>query len=297
MGCEAYALDLNPVAHIIELCTLVYPQKFGKPDPTTHGMTGSKNAKGEATWGGLAQEVRYWGDWVLKKVKAEIGDLYPLIPDPDAPGEEIDGAKQRKMPFAKGGQQLLKVAKGFLTPVAYLWTRTVRCKKPSCGAVVPLLKQTWLCNKNGRYVALRVVAPRGGQQVRFEVVESKTEEGLGFDPAAFSKGGNAECPFCGTVADTDYVQNEGGAERLGHQMMAVVANGSSGKTRVLCAWEWRYSARRGVELVHESRRFVPQFLPVCRLSQSKQIHARWMFNATGSASGPTSTTAVNCCAY
>ena len=33
LGCEAYALDLNPVAHIIELCTLVYPQKYGKPDP------------------------------------------------------------------------------------------------------------------------------------------------------------------------------------------------------------------------------------------------------------------------
>ena len=28
LGCEAYALDLNPVAHIIQLCTLVYPQKY-----------------------------------------------------------------------------------------------------------------------------------------------------------------------------------------------------------------------------------------------------------------------------
>jgi len=35
LGCEAHALDLNPVAHIIELCTLVYPQKYGKPDLTT----------------------------------------------------------------------------------------------------------------------------------------------------------------------------------------------------------------------------------------------------------------------
>jgi REP element-mobilizing transposase RayT len=83
LGCEAYALDLNPVAHIIQLCTLVYPQKYGKPDPNVRGMTGPKNAKGETTWGGLADEVRYWGEWVLKKVKAEIGDLYPLIPDPD----------------------------------------------------------------------------------------------------------------------------------------------------------------------------------------------------------------------
>jgi putative DNA methylase len=78
LGCEAYALDLNPVAHIIELCTLVYPQKYGKPDPDTRGMTGPKNAKGETTWGGLADEVRFWGKWVLEKVKAEIGDLYPV---------------------------------------------------------------------------------------------------------------------------------------------------------------------------------------------------------------------------
>ncbi len=81
LGCEAYALDLNPVAHIIQLCTLVYPQKFGKPDPKARGMTGPKNDKGESTWGGLAEEVRYWGNWVLEKVRAEIGDLYPPIPD------------------------------------------------------------------------------------------------------------------------------------------------------------------------------------------------------------------------
>lgn len=82
LGCEAYALDLNPVAHIIELCTLVYPQKYGKPNPTARGMTGPKNDKGETTWGGLAAEVRYWGNWVLDRVRKEIGDLYPPIPDP-----------------------------------------------------------------------------------------------------------------------------------------------------------------------------------------------------------------------
>jgi putative DNA methylase len=86
LGCEAYALDLNPVAHIIELCTLVYPQKYGKPDPNARGMTGPRNEKGQTTWGGLAEEVRYWGNWVLEKVKAEIGDLYPLIPDPEYKG-------------------------------------------------------------------------------------------------------------------------------------------------------------------------------------------------------------------
>jgi len=89
LGCEAYALDLNPVAHIIQLCTLVYPQKYGKPDTTARGMTGLKSEKGETTWGGLADEVRYWGNWVLKKVKSEIGDLYPLLHDPQYKGKKV----------------------------------------------------------------------------------------------------------------------------------------------------------------------------------------------------------------
>ncbi|HOK06030.1 MAG TPA: DUF1156 domain-containing protein, partial [Syntrophales bacterium] len=226
LGCEAYALDLNPVAHIIELCTLVYPQKYGKPDPTIRGMTGSKNAKGETTWGGLADEVSYWGEWVLKKVKVEIEDLYPLIPDPEAKGN-----RPVVQPEMWESSEKKTVPPGFLMPVAYLWTRTVRCKNPSCGATVPLVRQTWLCKKKDRYVALRMIAPKGEKKVRFEVTESRTEKGPGFDPAGFSKGGNATCPFCGTVADSDYVKTEGRAKRMGEQMMAIVCTrpGRQGK--------------------------------------------------------------------
>jgi len=227
LGCEAYALDLNPVAHIIELCTLVYPQKYGKPDPNAQGMTGPKNEKGETTWGSLAEEVRYWGNWVLKKVRAEIGDLYPLIPDPEKPPRELVPDEQLSLFPDEKGQLKLKVPGGFLVPVAYLWTRTVRCKNPSCGATVPLVKQTWLCKKKGgnkspgRYVALKVIAPKDEKKVRFEVVEATTQAGLGFDPSIGSKGGNATCPFCGTVADSGYVKAEGCAKRMGEQMMAI----------------------------------------------------------------------------
>ncbi len=28
LGCEAHAVELNPVAHLIEFCTLVYPQRY-----------------------------------------------------------------------------------------------------------------------------------------------------------------------------------------------------------------------------------------------------------------------------
>ncbi|MBI3818878.1 MAG: DUF1156 domain-containing protein [Planctomycetes bacterium] len=229
LGCDAYALDLNPVAHIIEHCTLIYPQKYGKPDPALRGMTGQKNAKGETTWGGLASEVRYWGTCLLNKVKGEIGDLYPPIPDPEA--KKISNNLSKALPGLDNTKKS-GATKGFLTPVAYLWTRTVSCKNPNCLAIVPLVKQTWLCKKKDRYVALRVIAPRGRKQARFEVVEATTERNLGFDPEAGSKGGNATCPFCGTVADSDYVKVEGCAHRIGTQMMAIACTREGRKGKV-----------------------------------------------------------------
>jgi putative DNA methylase len=241
LGCDAYALDLNPVAHIIQLCTLVYPQKYGKPDPTALGLTGPKNAKGETTWGGLAEEVGYWGEWVLKKAKAEIGDLYPPIPDPEAKpakgrnGEDAFEEPQATMGFAADPQQRLKPKAGHLLPVAYLWTRTVTCKNPNCKATVPLVRQTWLCKKDKHYAALKIIAPRGRKQVRFEVAEATSEKELGFNPAGFSKAGNATCPFCGTVADSDYVKAEGCAGRLTTQFMAVACSRPAQQSKVYLA--------------------------------------------------------------
>ena len=149
LGCRAYALDLNPVAYVTELCTLVYPQKYGRPDADARGLAGPKNRKGEATWSGLANEVRYLGELVLAKLKAEIGELYPLIPDPQFKGKRLeiqaDWLKEHD-----------EVPPGYLMPVAYLWTRTVQCKNPACKASVPLVKQTWLARKPGRYAALKV---------------------------------------------------------------------------------------------------------------------------------------------
>ncbi len=233
-------------------------------------MTGPKNAQGETTWGGLSAEVRYWGNWVLDRVRKEIGDLYPPIPDPEVwstpPEIEFDRqasawnvVKEGKL---KRGVRLEAPAvprsllpdngddetdgeeangsvdtgapalpPGFLQPVAYLWTRTVRCKNPGCSATVPLVKQTWLCKKTDRNVALNMIAPRGKKAVRFDVVESQQESSLGFDPSAFSKAGNATCPFCGTVADIEYVKNEGWNGRMSRQLMAVVGtkHGQVGK--------------------------------------------------------------------
>ncbi len=223
LGCEAHALDLNPVAHIVELCTLVYPQMYGKPDPN------SKGAGKDGTWAGLAAEVKHWGEWVLETVREEIGDFYPLIPDPKDRGRRA--ATQNTL-WARSKKE---VPPGYLVPVAYLWTRTVRCKNASCGATVPLVKQTWLRKKKGDFVALKIVAPRGAKTVRFEVVESASERGLGFDPEAGSKGGNATCCFCGTVVDNDYIKSEGQSTRIDRQLMAIACAKPAARGKVYLA--------------------------------------------------------------
>lgn len=233
LGCEAYALDLNPVAHLIELCTLVYPQQYGKPDPSATGC-----AEG-GIWAGLAAEVEHWGQWVLDRARDEIGDLYPPIPDPRHFERSVESPAQLSMDLTvKESRESYDAEAGMLTPVAYLWTRTVRCKNPACGGTVPLARQTWLCKKKGRYVALRPDAetnrdkPPGEKIVRYEVVEATTQKGLGFNPAGGSRGGNVPCLFCGTVVDSDYVKEEGQAGRIGVQPMAAVTPNPDGTGKI-----------------------------------------------------------------
>jgi putative DNA methylase len=215
LGCETYAIELNPVAHIIELCTLVYPQKYGKE---------------------LASEVEKWGNWVIEKVREEIGDLYPAIRDRK---EEVDSGEIEEdksplqlnllsQPESKNRNSQSKS----LTPVAYLWTRTVKCPNPACGAAVPLVRQTWLCKKSKKYVALKVIPNHETKQVEFEVVEAATEKELGFDPAAGSSRGNSTCRHCGTTVKGDYVKEQGKADKMGQQLMAIICTtpGAKGKT-------------------------------------------------------------------
>ncbi|MEN3046687.1 MAG: hypothetical protein ABDH49_06880 [Candidatus Hydrothermales bacterium] len=113
----------------------------------------------------------------------------------------------------------------------------MRCKNPACGAVVPLVRQTWLCKKLGRYIALKVTPDLESKRPKFTVFSSfvKTEKEaireFGFDPGRFSRKGDATCIFCGTTITSDYVKQEGQAKRIGKQLMAVVCTeeGRTGK--------------------------------------------------------------------
>src|SRR6266702_3065598 len=133
------------------------------------------------------------------------------------------------------GDQNADQSNDTLTPIAYLWTRTVPCPNPTCGATVPLVRQTWLRKKEGNYVALRMTPDHATKKVRFEKVQSSTLQGLGFDPDRGSKRGNATCPFCGAIATADYAKEQGQKGNIHHSLMAVVFTQQEGQGKLFLA--------------------------------------------------------------
>jgi putative DNA methylase len=120
LGCEATAMDINPVAWFVLKCTLEYPQKLaGKTLPLPEFILRDESfmrdffqrakghTKGEITKGlerlgrelkrgdqgaldfgdkldiqaDLAWHVRAWGQWVLDTVRRELGKYYPVYAD------------------------------------------------------------------------------------------------------------------------------------------------------------------------------------------------------------------------
>src|SRR6266702_9009225 len=120
------------------------------------------------------------------------------------------------------GDQNADQSNDTLTPIAYLWTRTVPCPNPTCGATVPLVRQTWLRKKEGNYIALRMIPDHETKKVRFEKAHSSTLKGLGFDPEDGSKRGNTVCLHCGAAINSEYVKQEGHSARIGQQLMGLV---------------------------------------------------------------------------
>jgi putative DNA methylase len=175
LGCEAHAIDLNPVAHLIEHCTLVYPQKYGQPDSRpvpdyikrliAYNKANTKAKGGAGLFDGEAIEGR-----------AEHDDLIPEV--------EITEAEYRKNPLAADvkywAAHVESCARADLSeiytldsgiPIAYLWARKVECPNPTCRGQVPLVRQLWLVRTRSNKMAVRMKKSDGDQPVmKFSVV-------------------------------------------------------------------------------------------------------------------------------
>lgn len=63
LGCDVTAVDLNPVAHLIEKCVLEYPQRFGHLDELGNNT--------------LAADFVRWADWVRRRVEPRLAEVFP----------------------------------------------------------------------------------------------------------------------------------------------------------------------------------------------------------------------------
>ncbi|MEJ7612145.1 MAG: DUF1156 domain-containing protein, partial [Candidatus Fervidibacter sacchari] len=145
----------------------------------------------------IVNEVKRWGEWVLEKAREELAEFYPAVSSE--------------------------------TPIAYIWSRTIKCPNPSCGAEIPLFRQFWLARKDNKKVALKPIPNREANRVDFAIVHGND---IDFDP---SKGtvskGNAVCLVCGTSVKDKYVKAEAQAGRMGHRLVAVVTTRGKGQGR------------------------------------------------------------------
>ena len=205
LGCETYSNDLNPVAVLIQKCTLEYPQ-------TEYGMKKTGNElpyyKPEnegilfdaATKNPLLEDVKKWGDWVLAEAKKELERFYP---------QEKDGS----------------------IPVGYIWARTIPCQNPSCGAEIPLMRQFWLAKKAKKKVTLYPFIENG--EVNFKIVGDGYEPMPdGFDPTKGTVSrAVAVCPICRGPVEAQLTRKLFQEGKAGERMIAVVTHkpGATGK--------------------------------------------------------------------
>jgi putative DNA methylase len=216
LGLEAYASDLNPVAVLINKAMIEIPPKFAGQPPVNPDIRAKKDLVDREWKGaqGLAEDVRYYGQWMRDEAEKRIGHLYPKI--------EITEDMVNERP------DLEKYAGKQLTVIAWLWARTVKSPNPAFAQVdVPLASTFKLSTKAGKEAYVEPVIEDGGYRFTVKVGTPK-------DAEAAKKGtklsrANFTCLMSGTPVSGDYIKAEGKAGRMGARLMAIVAEGNRGR--------------------------------------------------------------------
>jgi putative DNA methylase len=218
LGLESYASDLNPVAVLINKAMIEIPPKFAGKPPVNPDARKDKKLFAREWRGaqGLAEDVRYYGQWMRDEAERRIGYLYPTI--------EISAA------MARDRADLEPLVGRKLTVIAWLWVRTVKSPHPAFQDVdVPLASTFMLSTKPGMEAWVHPVVQGGNY--RFTVRAGKpTGSETAKNGTKIARGANFQCVMSGTPIAGDYIKAEGKAGRMGARLMAMVVEG--GRTRI-----------------------------------------------------------------
>lgn len=206
LGLPAYGSDLNPVAVMIGKAMIEIPPKF-KDMPPIH--PGIKERSFYRNAEGLAEDVKYYGEWMREKAWERIGHLYPQV----------------ELPTEYGG--------GTATVIAWIWARTVASPDPAFGgAHVPLASSFLLSAYEGREATIVPEVDKIGRRISFRIKQGPLSEDELERARLGTKAGKAQdfiCLFSGAPIRRDYIRSEGKAGRLKEVLIAVVAEGKGGR--------------------------------------------------------------------
>jgi putative DNA methylase len=207
LGLAAYGSDLNPVAVMIGKAMIEIP-------PTFRGMAamhpGVKERSFYRNAEGLAEDVKYYGEWMREKAWERIGHLYPQV----------------DLPKNYGG------GKG--TVVAWIWARTVPSPDPAFADVqVPLISSYTLRNSEGQEVWIKPFVEKANKTYHFEIQSSPECQ---FDEV-FNEGtktGSAtfRCILTDAPILAKYIDDMASKGKMERRLIAAVAETKSGKAYV-----------------------------------------------------------------
>lgn len=216
LGLESYASDLNPVAVLINKAMIEIPPKFAGQPPVNPDAQAKKNL---STWKGaqgLAEDVRYYGQWMRDEAEKRIGHLYPKVKIT----KEMVADRPDLKPYE--GKEL--------TIIAWIWARTVKSPNPAFRDVdVPLASTFVLSAKKGQEAFIEPLI--SGNQYSFKVRIGKPADLESVSRGTkLGRGANFECLLSGAPILGDYIKDEGRAGRMSQRLVAVVA--TSGRNRL-----------------------------------------------------------------
>jgi putative DNA methylase len=232
LGLEAYASDLNPVAVLINKAVIEIPPRFVdrppvNPDGRADRSMFAREWKGAQ---GLSEDVRHYGQWVRKEAEKRVGKLHPPV--------EVTAE------LAKGRPDLKPYVGQKLTVVAWLWTRTVKSPNPAFSKVdVPLASTFMLSTKAGKEVYVDPLIEGDGYRFTVKLGKPKSAE-RAKNGTKLSRGANFECLMSGAPIAGEYIKGEGKAGRMGVRLMAIVAEGQSGRVYLAPTPEHEAAARK-----------------------------------------------------
>ena len=217
LGLEAHASDLNPVAVLINKAMIEVPPKFAghepvNPDSRYQSINKVKMWRGAQ---GLAEDIRYYGQWMKNEAKKRIGNYYPTV--------EITSDMTQERPDLKP-----YVGKN-LTVIAWLWARTVKSPNPAFADVdVPLTSTFMLSTKKGKEAY--VVPVVNHHNYKFRVVVGPPQDAKAVKLGTkLARGANFRCVMSGSPISPDYIKAESIAGRMNSTLMAVVVEGNRGR--------------------------------------------------------------------